>query len=260
MSSAALIILRRELKVFFLSPLFYLIAFLSTILMSVTFAMGLNNFAQMQTNSIFQMQAEPQFLNIHYSVFLQHLSILNLLFIFFIPALSMRLLAEEKKNKTFDLLMTSPIESQDIVVGKFLSLMAVVIALSFIALMYIVISRNFFEFTYTTTLVAFAGMILVAAVYSSVCLFASSLTDNSLVAFILGIVFNISIWIFGGMGDIFDSPLAKSIFDQVSLNNHLQSMIEGAVKTNALVFFFSIIFLFSFLTERMIESNRWRSI
>ena len=76
---------------------------------------------------------------------------------------------------------------------------------------------------------------------------------------ILGVVFNIAIWIFGGISDNFDHPVTKAILEQVSLNNHLQSMMEGAVRTDGLIYFFSIIFLFCFLTERVIESSRWRA-
>lgn len=260
MNSAMMVVFKKELKQFFVSPLFYLIAFLSTILMSIRFAMSLNEFAQAQMNAYFQMQAEPVLMNIHYSVFLQHISVLNLVFIFFIPALAMRLIAEERKNRTFDLLMTSPIESIDIVLGKFFSLMTVVLALTLISLGYVAITRKLFEFTWSATLIAFMGMVLVAAVYSALCLFASSLTENVLVAFILGVVFNIAMWIFGGISDNFDNPITKAILEQVSLNNHLQAMMEGAVRTDGLIYFFSIIFLFCFLTERVIESSRWRSL
>ena len=67
------IIFKKEFLGFFKSPLFYLIAFLSTILLSITFSMGLQNFAMTQSNSMFQMGISSQQMNIHYAVFLQHL-------------------------------------------------------------------------------------------------------------------------------------------------------------------------------------------
>lgn len=253
------IIFRKEFFGFFKSPLFYLLAFLSTILLSITFSMGLQNFAMTQSNSMFQMGISSQQMNIHYSVFLQHLSFLNLMFMFFVPALAMRLLAEEKKNRTFDLLLTSPIESYQIVAGKFLSLFSVVFTLTAIACIYFVISRRMFDFTWAPTLIAALGILLVGAVYSALSLFASSLTENTMISFSLGIVFNIALWVLGGLSDLFDGPITKPLFDQISLNQHLQAMIEGVLKTNGLIFFASLIFLFCFITERLIESARWRA-
>ena len=253
------VIFKKEVSGFFKSPLFYLVAFLSTILLSITFSMGLQNFANMQANSMFQMGAAPQQLNIHYAVFLQHLSFLNLMFMFFIPALAMRLLAEEKKTRTFDLLLTSPVRSVDIVLGKFLALFTVALAITAIAFVYFILSRRMFDFQWGPTIAATVGILFVAAVYSAVSLFASSLTENTMIAFALGIIFNISLWILGGLSELFDGPVAKPVFDQISMNQHLQSMIEGAIRTNGLVFFLSLIFLFCFLTERVIESARWRA-
>lgn len=253
------VVFKKEFFGFFKSPLFYLVAFLSTILLSITFSMGLQNFATSLTNSMFQFAVPPQQLNIHYAVFLQHLSFLNLMFMFFIPALAMRLLSEEKKSRTFDLLLTSPLTSMDIVLGKFMALFSVAFAITGIAAVYFILSRRMFEFTWAPTLIATLGILFVAAVYSAVSLFASSLTENTMISLALGIVFNISLWIIGGLADLFDGPIAKPIFDQISMNNHLQSMIEGVIKTNGLVFFISLIFLFCFLTERVVESSRWRA-
>ncbi len=257
--SAFFVIFNKELKQFFQTPLFYFLAALATLILSVTFVTGLSHFAQIQSNAVFQMQSDPQRLNIHYEIFLNHLSVLNMLTMFFIPALAMRLLSEERKNRTFDLLMTAPIRSVDIVLGKFAALMVVVFAFAVTALVFIALSRRIFEFEWTTTLIAWLGMIFVGAIYASISLFASSLTQSSLVAFTLGIVFNISIWIFGGLSDVVDTPWLKPIVEQISLNFHLQSVIEGVIKTNGFVFFFSLICLFLFLSERIIESSRWRA-
>ncbi len=254
-----LVILKKELLSYYKSPLFYLVAFLSTILLSVTFSMGLQNFAMTQSNSMYQMGQSSQQMNIHYAVFLQHLSFLNFMFMFIVPALAMGQIAEERKTRTFDLLLTSPIESYQIVIGKFLSLFSVVFSITVVAFVYFIISRRMFEFQWAPTITATIGILIVGAVYSAVSLFASSLTENTMISFSLGIVFNISLWIIGGLADLFEGPIAKPIFDQISLNQHLQVMIEGVFRTNGLVFFASLIFLFCFLTERLIESARWRS-
>jgi len=157
------------------------------------------------------------------------------------------------------LLLTSPIQSFQIVAGKFMALFSVVFSITFLACIYFIISRRMFEFLWAPTLIAAFGILLVGAVYSAISLFASSLTENTMISFSLGIVFNISLWVLGGLSDIFEGPIAKPIFEQISLNQHLQIMIEGVLKTNGLIFFASLIFLFCFLTERIIESARWRA-
>lgn len=253
------VIFKKELASFYKSPLFYFLAFMMTILLSILFSISLDKFAQTASNAMLQFGMQPQLLNIHYSVFLPHLSIINLIFIFLIPALTMRLISEEKKMKTFDLLLTSPITSVSIVLGKYFATLFVIVGLILISFLYPLISRNVFEFSWAPTLVAGFGIFLVAAVYTSMNLFASSLTDNSLVSFVLSIVFNLSIWFVGALNESFDEPNVKKVLEHISLNNHLAGLIEGTIRTNGLIFFFSIIVLFCFLTERVVESSRWRS-
>ncbi len=254
------VLLKKELRSLFLNPTFYIIAFLATLLLSITFTIGVYNFAQMVSNSMVQMGlAQQQQKNIHYVVFLQHLSLLNLIFIFLIPAVATRMISEEKKNKTFDLLMTSPIQAYQIVISKYASLLIMILLLTLLTSSYIILSRSLFSFSLMTTGFATLGIFLAGCVYASLSLFASSLTENNLISFFIGIIFNILLWLLGGLTEFADSDRIKSILDQLSLNLHLQSLFEGVVRTNGLIYFGSLIFVFCFLTERVIESVRWRS-
>lgn len=253
------IIFKKELAGFFKSPLFYFLSFMMTILLSVLFSISFDKFAQSSTNAMLQFGSSPQTQNIHYAVFLPHLSIINLILIFLIPALAMKLISEEKKMRTFDLLLTSPVSSVSIVAGKYLATLVTVLALIVLSFIYPLVARRVFDFQWAPTLVAALGIFLVAAVYAAMSLFASSLTENSLVSFVLAIVFNLSIWFIGALNESFDDAQAKAVLEHISLNTHLAGMIEGTIRTNGLVFFFSLILLFCFLTERVIESSRWRA-
>lgn len=257
--NATLIIFKKEFAGFFKSPLFYFLSFMMTILLSVLFSISLDKFSQTASNAMLQFGVQPQVLNIHYSVFLPHLSIINLIFIFLIPALTMKLISDEKKVRTFDLLLTSPVSSASIVLGKYFAALVTIFGLIVVSFIYPVVARRVFEFSWAPTLVAASGIFLVAAVYTAMNLFASSLTENGLIAFVLSIIFNLSIWFVGSLNESFDSPMLKGFLEHISLNNHLAAMIEGTIRTNGLVFFFSLIFLFCFLTERVIESSRWRA-
>lgn len=255
-----IVVLKKELRALFLSPLFYFITFLATILMGITYAVSIWNFSQTLANTMLTMLGgSSQQQNIHYVVFVPHLSLLNLIYIFVVPALAMKLISEERKNRTFDLLLTSPINSTQIVVSKFLSLVIVNFGLALVSLFYILISLRMYQFELAPSLLALFGIFLCGCSYAAMNLFASSLTDSAMISFFVGIVLNISIWLIGGLTELVDQPILKAIFDQVSLNAHLQPLIEGVVKINGLVFFASVIFIFCFLTERVIESVRWRA-
>ncbi|AGH95036.1 ABC transporter permease subunit [Pseudobdellovibrio exovorus] len=259
MMKATYTIFKKELAGFFKSPLFYFLSFTMTILLSILFSISLEKFAQASGNAVMQFGASAQMLNIHYAVFLPHLSIMNLIFIFLIPALCMKLLSEEKKMRTFDLLLTSPVSSASIVLGKYFAALVTVLALILVSFVYPAVSRRVFEFSWAPTIVAALGIFLVAAVYTAMSMFASSLTENGLVAFVLSIVLNLSVWFIGALNESFDGSTLKAVLEHLSLNTHLAAMIEGTIRTNGLIFFLSLIFLFCFLTERVVESARWRA-
>lgn len=254
---SAYVIFKKELAGYFKSPLFYFLGFMMTILLSIMFSLSFEKFAQSASNAMLQFGVTPQMLNIHYAVFLPHLSIVNLIFIFLVPALTMRLLSEEKKMKTFDLLLTSPISSLSIVLGKYFATLLTIFALICVSFIYPLATRQVFDFEWAPTIVSALGIFLVASVYVAMNLFASSLTENGLVAFVLSIVFNLSVWFVGALNETVDSVDLKAVLEHISLNTHLSGLIEGTIRTNGLVFFFSLIFLFCFLTERVIESTRW---
>jgi ABC-2 type transport system permease protein len=253
----AYVIFKKELAGYFKSPLFYFLCFMMTILLSTMYSISIEKFAESSSNAMLQFGITPQMLNIHYAVFLPHLSIVNLIFIFLVPALTMKLISEEKKIKTFDLLLTSPVNSVSIVLGKYFATLITILALIVVSFIYPLISRRVFEFDWGPTVVSALGIFLVAAVYVAMNLFASSLTENGLISFVLSIVFNLSIWFIGALNESFDNPSTKAVLEHISLNYHLAGLIEGTIRTNGLVFFCSLIFLFCFLTERVIESSRW---
>jgi ABC-2 type transport system permease protein len=201
-----------------------------------------------------QPDMPKQMLNVHYQVFLPQLNILNLILIFIVPAFTMRLFAEEKKLRTFDLLLTSPISSAQIVAGKFLATLAAIFGLCFLSFLYPV----FTKLNWAPLVIAFFGVLTVGAVYAAMDLFASALTESAVVAYVMAVMLNMAVWFVGIGVDVVDTPMARQIFEHISINQHLVSLVEGTIRTSSLVFLFSLIFLFCFLCERVVESSRWR--
>jgi ABC-2 type transport system permease protein len=257
--SAVIAIAKKETKGFFLSPNYYIVAFLCTAIFSWVYPNVLNKFAQALQTYTMQPDIPKQQLNIHYQVFLPQLNILNLFLIFVIPALTMKLFAEEKKMRTFDLLLTSPISSAQIVGGKFIAVMAAIFGLCFLSFLYPAATAVFTKLSWGPLVIAFFGIFFVGAVYAAMDLFASSLTESAVVAYVMAVMLNMAVWFIGIGVDIADSPMMRQIFEHIALNQHLVGLVEGTIRTNSLVFIFSLIFLFCFLCERVVESSRWRS-
>ncbi|MEK2687902.1 ABC transporter permease [Bdellovibrio sp. GT3] len=256
--NGAWIILKKELKGFFFNPTYWIICFLVSLVFSWIYPLQLWGFAQLLMNYVAQQGIPANQLNIHYGVFLRQLSYLNLILIFVVPALTMKLFAEEKKMRTFDLLLTSPVTSTQIVVGKYLAALGAVGGIVLLALSYPVATATLAKINWGPLFVAFFGIFVVGSVYTAMNLFCSALTENSLVAYVMSVILNVSIWFVGIGAEVVDSEIARKIFEHVSLSTHLSTLVEGTIRTNGLVFFGSLILLFCFLSERVVESSRWR--
>jgi ABC-2 type transport system permease protein len=256
--NGALIIFKKELRGFYVSPSFYVIAFLVSVVLSWTYPIALIMFSQLLQNYMFQQNLPEQQLNIHYALFLRHLSYLNLMLIFVVPALTMRLFAEEKKLRTFDLLLTSPVTSTQIVLGKYFAAVGAVFGMTVIALAYPVATSTLTHFNWPPLLIAFSGIFLVGSTYAAMDMFCSSLTDNAAVAYGSAVAFNLAIWFVGSGAELTDNQTVRMVFEHISMNTHLSSWAEGTIRTSALVFLVSVMALFCFLAERVVESSRWR--
>lgn len=245
----------KDLRNLLSGPLFYMIAALCSVLWSYSYMRNLLTFAG--RSQAFMQPGMETGLNLQRDVFLAHISQINLLFVFVVPALTMRLLAEEKRLRTYDLLLTSPINATQIALGKFLAGMGAVGVLTFISFLYPALTRTVAEFPVAPLLSAYLGLLLVAGAYVAVGLFASALTESIMLSVIMGLIFNILLWFIAqGSGD--QSSWWSAVLEYMALGQHFLGFIMGAIKLNSLVFISSIIALFVFLTQRVVESSRWR--
>jgi len=253
---AVLTLAKKDLKNLLMSPLFYIIAGLCSLLWSYSFMRNLLMFAE-RSRSFMQPGMEAG-MNLQREVFLMHISQINLLFVFVVPALTMRLLAEEKRMRTYDLLLTSPISATQIALGKFLAGWGAVGALTLISFLYPLATRAVAEYPFGPLLTAYLGVFLVSGAYVAVGLFASSLTESIMLSVVMGLMFNILLWFISqGAGDG-STTWVSSVLEYMSIGQHFLGFIMGAVKLNSTVFFLSLIGLFVFLTQRVVESSRWR--
>lgn len=254
----SLAIVKKETKGFFKSPQYYVVAFLCSAIFSWIYPNILNKFAQALQTAVYQTDLPKQHLNIHYQVFLPQLNILNLILIFIVPALAMRMFAEERKMRTFDLLLTSPITSMNIVFGKFVAVCLAILGICFLSFLYPLATAVFTNIQWAPLIIAFMGVFVVATVYAAMDIFASALTESAVVAYVMAVVLNMGVWFIGIGVDIVDSASARKFFEHISVNQHLMGLAEGTIRTSSVIFLLSLIFLFCFLCERVVESFRWR--
>lgn len=252
---AILTIAKKDLRNLLINPLFYVIAGLCSFIWTYSYLRNFLTFAE--RSRVYMQPGMDAGMNLQGQVFLMHISYGNLLFVFLIPALTMRLLAEEKRMRTFDLLLTSPITATQIAIGKFLAGWGAAMVLIGISFLYPLGTRMVAEYPMGPLLSAYLGVSLVAGAYVAVGLFASSLTESIMLSVIMGLIFNLLLW-FVGQGASEAGGTVSSILEYVALGNHFSSFVTGAIKSNSLVFMVSLIALFVFLTQRVIESARWR--
>ncbi len=251
------IIAWRDFKSMVLSPLFLIVAGICSVCWSFIYLRALGQFAQRL--QMMQMQGMGSGMNILEGLFFPLISMIHLILIFAVPVLTMRLLSEEKRSRTFDLLLTAPITSVDIAVGKFIAAFGAISVLVGVSFLYPLMTRLVTEFNWAPLISAYIGLLFVVAVYVAVGLFTSSLTESGFVAVILALVINVVLWFVGQNNDTAGSPTVFSIMEHMALAENFGNFIKGSISIGSTVFFITVAGFFVFLSERVIESTRWRS-
>lgn len=168
---------------------------------------------------------------------------------FFIPALTMRMLAEEKKTGTIEMLLTKPVTDRQVIIGKYLAtVILIAIALAF-TLPYVITVSKIGNLDAGGMICGYLALLLISSAYASIGLFTSSLTGNQIIAFLsalfIGLFFHIIFQIIaGGMKGILGQVINK-----LSMTVHFESLSRGVLDSKDLIYFGSIIFMGLFLTE-----------
>jgi len=183
-----------------------------------------------------------------------------LIFLFLIPAITMRSFAEEKRTGTFEILMIKPVSTWEVVAGKFLGcacllLLALIPTLSYIwTLTSLVVDNNSLDLG--VLLSAYLGLFLLGLVYIAIGLFLSAISPNQVVAFLLTLI---CCWlVYSGMDGIASlfSGSVYLIISSMGMKSHLETMALGVISLGNILYFFSFIGLFLYLTNITIKSDR----
>jgi ABC-2 type transport system permease protein len=185
------------------------------------------------------------------------LSVAQYLMLLFSAVLTMRLVAEERKLGTWELLLTVPVRDVEIILGKFASSLAVLALMLALTFYYPILLLIFGDPDLGPIMTSYLGLFLLGAASLAVGIFASSLTSNQLVSAVVagGLLF--ALWFLGLAGPLAPGPLGE-LMSYLSLSSHFPDFIRGVVDTRAVVYYLSITAVFLFLAVRSAEADRWR--
>ncbi|MBN2347658.1 MAG: ABC transporter permease [Bacteroidales bacterium] len=174
---------------------------------------------------------------------------------FFIPALTMRLIAEEKNIGTLELLLTKPVSDWQLVSAKFLSTLLLILISLALTLPYYKTVASIGPIDHGAVWSGYLGLILMSAAYISIGLFASSLTTNQIVAFLLALLIGIFFHLLFGLIAMNFQGIFGNVLSYLSLNTHYESIIRGVIDTKDIIYFLSVIFIGLFASEAILAKR-----
>jgi len=176
---------------------------------------------------------------------------------FFIPAITMRLFAEENRSGTIELLLTKPVSDWKIIYGKFLAtLLLIVLALVLTAPYYITVSQ-LGKVDHGAVWSGYLGLILISASYIGIGLFTSSISNNQIVAYLLALFIGIFFQIIFGMLGSNMTGISGEILNYMSVSSHFESISRGVIDSRDLIFFLSVMFIGLLFTEANLMKKKF---
>ena len=229
-------IFRREVRSYFNSPVAYvvIIVFLAIIGWFFTSNLFLMNVASMRV--VFEL--------------------IPLVFLFFIPAITMRLLAEEKKTGTLELLTTKPVRDSEIILGKFFAAWVLLAAALAPTLLYAVTVGLLGSLDLGPVFTGYLGLFLMGGVYIAIGLFASSLTENQIVAFIISFLIILTLFLLDKVLMYVPETLASTL-EYLAIDFHFSNIARGVIDSRNIIYFGSLLGLSLYLATVSLERRKW---
>jgi ABC-2 type transport system permease protein len=227
----------RELRSYFLSPLAYVIIALFVALAGYLFALILANGRQASLSGLVQN--------------------VSVLYLFIVPAISMRLLAEEQRTGTVELLLTNPVQEWEIVTGKYLASILLVLVMLGLTLLFPLFLFIFGRPDAGPMISGYLGIFLQAAAFLSVGLWASSLTQNQIVAALIAFAALLVLWLSDSLGQFLGGTVGQ-IVSYVSVINHFQEFPQGVIESKDVIYYLTLVAAGIVLSTLSLQSRRYR--
>ncbi|MCE2513895.1 MAG: ABC transporter permease subunit [Acidobacteria bacterium] len=249
-------IAHKELRSYFVSPIAYVVVGFFAILFGYFFVANLSVMVR------FSMQAGMfgmggQSININEFMIRPLLSNTAIVLLFFLPFLTARAYAEEKKSGTIELLLTSPLSDLEIILGKFLGVLALFALMLVVTGAHMGILFWYGEPELGPMLSGYLGLLLMGASFISVGLLVSSATRNQVVAGVITFALLLLFWVLSWMADSV-GPTSQAVLSYLSILEHFDDFSKGVIDTKHVTYYVSFIALGLFLTAKAVDTERWR--
>lgn len=232
------IIYLREIRAFFNSPMAYIFLVIFAIVNGYFFTNTFFLYGQSDMRALF--------------------NIVPLVYLFFIPAVSMGLIAQEKNMGTMETIATLPLETYEFVLGKFLAALSLILLGLLATTVHVVtLIKVGSNVDYGVVFTGYLGLALVGAMYTSIGTFSSSITDNPVVAFIVGLFIILVFFLMDKMLMFIPGSLS-GLIQSLAVDFHLSNIFRGVVDSRNLIYFASMISFFLFITVQSINFRKGR--
>src|SRR5216684_1494167 len=239
------IILRNELRRYFVSPVAYLLLTMFAVIFGFFFWNSLGYFVYVGMES--QMRGQPFPMNVNEQIIRPLLSNMSVVGLFFIPMITMRLFAEEKRTGTIELLATSPIRDAEIILGKWLAAMALYASMLLFTALNFVFLFKYSNPDWKPLAIGYLGLFLQAGALLAIGTFISSLTKNQIVAGAVTFAICILLWVMSSVSE-FETATWAQVLSYLSVNSHFESFERGVIDSKDAVFYVTLTFLGLFFT------------
>lgn len=236
----------RELRAYFLAPLGYVVLFFFLVINGGVFAL------------IISYLSDPRFAGGRPFDLLFTSFPFWLLLLFWVPVISMRLLAEERKTGSMEVLMTAPVSEGQVVAGKYLASLVFYALLWAPTLVYAALVDHWSEVDWGTLAAGYLGVMLVGGLFLAIGVFASALARNQIVAAVIAVALELTIFFTGLVTALVADPTVQEVLAHVSVIDHMGEFARGVVDTRRLVFYLTSTLFFLFAASRTLEDRKWR--
>jgi ABC-2 type transport system permease protein len=249
-------IYKKELVLYFTSPVAYVLLTIFLFITGLFFYAMFSGFA----DASMQVAANPGMardFNVNDSVLRGLFDNMRVILLLIMPLVTMRLFAEERRSGTLELLLTDPVRDGAVLIGKYLAALTLYSVMIGAMLAYPLILSYFAHVEWGSLFTGYIGLLLMGAMFAAVGLFASSLTENQIVAAVVAFGILLSFWIIGWLANFVSGPVG-AVLTHLSLLEHNDTFAKGVLDTKDVIYYLDFIALALFLALRSLESRRWR--
>ncbi len=253
---ALVCLIQKELRAYLASPVAYVVGAIFLLVSGFLYA-SITTVVARQTLQFLQFQGFTPQLSINEMILRPTYRNMVVVLILITPILTMRLFAEEKRSRTIELMMTSPISIATIIFGKYLAALSLYVLMLSLTVYMPILMALFGSVEWGPVLSGYLGLVLIGAVFLAIGLFGSTLTENQIIAASVSFGLLLVFWLLGWAATAAGSGEVGRLLTYLSFFEHLDNFMKGVIDLGDIVYFVSLAAFGLFLAHRVVESQRW---